>query len=87
MDPITNKEDVKYYLGRLYFQNKDYEKAIKAYKRGLIINPKSIILLYEIGLVYFKLKNHNKALRYWRKLLKMYPHSLLAAEVKYNELH
>lgn len=84
MDPITNKEDVKYYLGRLYFQNKDYEKAIKAYERGLIINPKSIILLYEIGSVYLILKNHKKVVKYWRKLLKMYPYSLLASEVKWR---
>ncbi len=87
MDPITDKEDVKYYLGRFYFQNKDYKKAIKEYKRGLIINPKSIILLYEIGLVYFKLENHKKVLKYWRKLLKMYPHSLLASEVKCSGFH
>ncbi len=87
MDPITDKEDVKYYLGRFYFQNKDYEKAIKEYEKGLIINPKSIILLYEIGLVYFKLGNHKKVLRYWRKLLKMYPHSMLASKVKCNGFH
>ena len=84
MDPITNKEDVEYHLGRLYFQNKDYEKAIKIYERGLTINPKSIILLYEIGLAYLKLKKHNRALKYWRKLLRIAPHSFLANEVSWQ---
>jgi tetratricopeptide (TPR) repeat protein len=84
MEPITNEEDVKYYLGRLYFQNKEYKKAIKVYKEGLKINPRAIILLYEIGLAYSKLKNHNKALRYWKKLLKIAPYSSLADEVKWR---
>ena len=57
MDPITNKEDVKYYLGRFYFQKKDYAEAIKAYREGLSINPQSSILLFDIGLAYFQLKN------------------------------
>lgn len=84
MEPITNEEDVKYYLGRLYFQNKDYKKAIKIYKEGLKINLRAIILLYEIGLAYSKLKNHKKALRYWRELLKITPYSFLADEAKWR---
>lgn len=84
MEPITSKEDVKYHLGRLYFENKDYKEAIRIYKRGLTINPKSVILLYEIGLAYSKIKNHKKALRYWRKLLKIAPYSFLADEVKWR---
>jgi tetratricopeptide (TPR) repeat protein len=82
MEPITDEEDVKYYLGRLYFENKGYKKAIKIYKQGLKINPKSVILLYEIGLAYLKLRNHKKALRYWRKLLKIAPHRFLAVKIK-----
>lgn len=83
MDPITDKEDVKYYLGRSYAQNKDYIKAIEIYKEGLAINPQSVILLYEIGLAYSKLKNHRKALKYWRELLRIAPpYSFLAINVK-----
>lgn len=84
MDPITNEEDVKYYLGRLYFQKNDYKNAIKVYKEGLTINPQSIILLYEIGLAYSRLKNYKKALEYWRKLLKIAPHSFLAVEARWR---
>ena len=81
MDPITNKEDTKYYLGKLYFQKADYQKAIRIYEQGLLINPQSIILIYEIGLTYSKLKKHKKALKYWRRLLRIAPHSFLANEV------
>jgi len=84
MDPITGKEDVKYYLGRLYFQKADYNKAIKVYKEGLAINPQSIILLYEIGSAYLKLKNRKNSLRYWKKLLHISPHSFLANEVSWQ---
>jgi len=81
MDPITNKGDVQYYLGRIYFQKADYEKAIKIYKKGLSLNPQSINLLYETGLAYSRLKNHKKALKYWKKLLSIAPHSFLANRV------
>ncbi|HDZ77010.1 MAG TPA: tetratricopeptide repeat protein [Candidatus Omnitrophica bacterium] len=82
MGPITNEEDVKYYLGRHYFQSRDYRKAIEAYEEGLVINPKSIILLYEAGLAYLKLKNHSKTRVYWAKLLKIAPHSFLAVKAQ-----
>jgi len=85
MDPITNEEDVKYHLGRLYFQEKKYKKAIEAYKDGLAINPKSVILLYEIGLAYLKLNDRSHTEKYWEKLLRLVsPHSFLASEVKWK---
>lgn len=84
MDPITNKEDAKYHLGRFYFQNNNYKMAIKIYKRGLTINPQSIILLYELGLAYSKLEKHKEALKYWGKLLKIAPHSLLGVEARWR---
>lgn len=82
MDPITNEEDIKYYLGRSYFQKRDYKKAVKVYDEGLKINPNSVILLYEAGLVYLKLKSYNKARKYWVRLYKIAPHSFLAAKVQ-----
>ena len=84
MDPITNEEGVKYYLGRLYFQARDYRKAIKMYEEGLTINPQSIILLYEIGLVYSKVNDYEKACEYWRRLLKIEPDSFLGAEARWR---
>jgi tetratricopeptide (TPR) repeat protein len=71
MDPITSKEDFKYYEGKLYFQEKDYKKAIKIYREGLKVNPQSAILLYEIGMAYCRLKNYHMASKYWKKLLKI----------------
>jgi len=83
MDPITNKEDFKYYEGKLYFQEKDYKRAIKIYKEGLKVDSKSTILLYEIGVAYCKSKNYHMASKYWRKLLKMASsHSFIAIDTK-----
>lgn len=83
MDPITNEEDVKCCLGKFYFQEKEYIKAIEIYKEGLTINPKSVILLYEIGFAYSKLGNKKRAMRYWKKLLRVTsPHSFLAVMIK-----
>jgi len=84
MDPITDKEDTKYYLGKLYFQKADYQKAIRIYEEGLSMSPQSIILLYEIGLAYSKLKKHKKALKYWKRLLRVAPHSFLANKVSWE---
>ena len=81
MDPITNEEDVKYQLGRLYFQRQNYKKAIEIYKEGLNINPNSILLLYEIALAYSKLNDYEKACECWIKLLKIEPDSFIGAEV------
>ena len=83
MDPITDEEDVKYYLGRYYFQEKNYIKAIETYKEGLAINPQSAILLYEIGLAYSKMRNKKRALTYWEKVQKaVSPHSFIGVRVK-----
>lgn len=83
MDPITDEEDIKYYLGRSYAQEKDYIRAIKAYKEGLAINPRSAILLYEIGLAYFKLKNKKRTLTHWKKARKVVsPHSFIGVRIK-----
>ena len=83
MDPITDEKDVKCYLGRLYFQEKDYIKAIEIYKESLILNPRSAILLYELGLAYLRLNNKKRALNYWKKALKnVSAHSYLAAQIK-----
>jgi len=85
MDPITNKEDFKYHEGKLYFQEKDYKKAIKIYKEGLKINSQSIILLHEIGITYCKLKNYYTASKYWKKLLKITSlHSFIAVDTKWK---
>jgi len=82
MGPITDEEDVKYQLGRFYFQARDYKKAIKIYKEELNINPHSIILLYEIALAYSKLNDYEKACEYWNKLLKIEPNSFPGAETR-----
>ena len=83
MDPITDEEDVKYYLGRSYALEGDYLKAIKTYKEGLTINPKSVILLYEIGVAYSKINDIKRAMKFWKKLLRFVsPHSFLGVEVK-----
>lgn len=82
MDPITDKEDVKYYLGNFFAQQKDYRRAIKAYKAGLRINPNSTILLYEISLAYAKLNKPRRSLQYKRKLLKIAPGGIIACRVR-----
>lgn len=81
MDPITSKEDAKYYLGRFYFRRKKYRKALKIFQEGLVINPRSFIILYEIGLTYLRMKNYKTVRGYWKKVLEIAPHSILAAEV------
>ena len=70
---------------RLYFQEKDYKKAIKVYREGLKINPQSAILLHEIGIAYCRLKNYHMASKYWRKLLKTSSsHSYIAVDTKWK---
>ena len=83
MDPITCKEDVKYYLGRFYFRRKKYRKALKIFKEGLVINPRSFILFHETGLTYLRMGKYKLVCKYWGKVLELAPHSILAAEVSW----
>ena len=84
MDPLINKEDAAFYLGRYSFQKADYEDAIAIYKKGLKANPRSVPLLYETGLAFYKLKEYEKAIQYWGRLLEIAPYSLLAGEARWR---
>ena len=52
--------------GLKYYSNKQYSKAIEAYRNGLRLNPKSSMIAYNLGLAYkakADLKNAAKAFR------------------------
>ena len=83
MDPITDKEDVKYYAGNFYFQERKYKKAIALYREGLTMNPKSVLLLDALGTAYSEQCNNKEAVKCWKKLLRSVdPSSFIAVEIK-----
>ncbi|MFC2060970.1 tetratricopeptide repeat protein [Elusimicrobiota bacterium] len=79
MDPITNKEDYYYQLGKFYFQKKDYDKAIQELEKGLKINNSSLIILCELGMCYMKMGEYQKAITYFNKVQKIAPFSIPTA--------
>jgi len=65
-----------HYLGLLYFQKKDYDKAIEYWNKILEIEPNFLnkyVVLNNLGIVYNKKEMPDKALEYFLKALQLAP--------------
>lgn len=67
-----NENDVVtcFEIGKIYSNLKNYEEAIKFYKKALIINPEEIGLNLSIGLSYSEMGDFNNALFHYEQILK-----------------
>ncbi|PKP56884.1 hypothetical protein CVT91_12025 [Candidatus Atribacteria bacterium HGW-Atribacteria-1] len=68
--------EVHHYLGLLYFQKKDYDKAIEQWSKILEIEtdfPNKYIVLNNLGIVYNKKEMSDKALEYFVQALYLVP--------------
>ncbi|MEF3192351.1 MAG: tetratricopeptide repeat protein [Campylobacterales bacterium] len=45
----TDDKDINYYLGRCAFEAKDYDSAIAAYERVLIVEPENVLARFEMA--------------------------------------
>ncbi|HCL55870.1 MAG TPA: hypothetical protein DHW82_02545 [Spirochaetia bacterium] len=63
---------VSYYnLGNVFFNLKDYDKALVYYQYSLDIAPQDTDALYNIAFAFYKKKNHSQAVIHLQKLLKI----------------
>ena len=54
--------NVYYYLGEVYSELGEYEKATLSYQRSLALNPRqSGEINFKLGLAYYRIKNYPKA--------------------------
>ena len=66
------KDDSSYFeLGVLYKENKDFDNAIKSFKKTIELNPKHSNALYELGVVYEQQKNYDEAIKNYTASLRI----------------
>lgn len=86
---IENKTYIDYFiLGNTYFDQKDYEKAIEAYREASILNPKDSSIFNNWGLSFYRLgmaKNDDKNL--YKEAIKKYEMAYSLNPKEYNTLY
>lgn len=68
-----NKNYARVYngLGKIYKQKKDWEEAIKWYKKAIEINPKYEAPYYGLGVVYYTKGEYDEAIRWFEECLRV----------------
>ncbi|MCM8830993.1 MAG: tetratricopeptide repeat protein [Candidatus Omnitrophica bacterium] len=72
--------------GIIYFNNKEYQKAIDEFKKALEINPNYYEAYLNLGYVETALKHYNKAIDYFKEVIKLSP-SLVKAYVEIANIY
>jgi len=55
-------------LGELYYEQKEYQKAVECYEKAHAAFPSNARILYQIGLTYQRLKNFQAACESYEKV-------------------
>lgn len=81
-----NPNDPKIYvaIGQMYFQQKNFKEAIKAFEKSISLNKDYAVAYSNLGYVYMSLKEWDKAIQNFRIILK-YP-NLTAPHYVYNAI-
>ena len=69
----TQQADINYYRGYRYFEKGEYNKAIKFYKKSLLINPANQDVLTDLGHCYQWTKKYEEAIDAFQKALLIAP--------------
>lgn len=66
----ANLRNAYWIMGDIYFEMKDYNKAITAYLKTLSYNPDNYRIKEVLAMCFFKQKRYDKALFYWVEIFK-----------------
>ncbi len=64
---------LRYNLGLIAYEEKDYAKAVTQFKQGLTMQPDDQDMLFNLALAYKACKEHGAAIEYYKKLLALTP--------------
>jgi tetratricopeptide (TPR) repeat protein len=77
LEELKNRQDVTDHifqlLGNSYYNSGETEKAMEAYKKGLLRFPESGHLYLETGIVEYKLQNYREAVYNWETGIRVKP--------------
>ena len=78
----NNRYETYLYLGLVYLNRGKYEKAITAFKYGLLLKPADGVLYYNLGVCYERLGNYEMALIMYDKGMREYGNNDVMKEAK-----
>lgn len=83
-----NSANVFFNLGKMYFQEKDFDKAILLYERGLQLNSFKPDRIFELACFYKNKGEYIKAFERFNQVLSLRPSiiTLLAAKLELEKL-
>ena len=61
--------DANFYLGRLMYEKKEYEKAVFCLRKARVINPDATEVDEPLGLAYFKSQHYRECIPFLRRVL------------------
>ncbi len=82
LEKFPNKPDVLIDMGVCYFELKQYDEALKYMKKGISMNPRHQIGLFNIGIVNSAMGNTNEAKIWWGKSVEINPNANIAKKAK-----
>ncbi len=65
--------DINFYLGRAAFESGDYETAVMAFERVLIMRPEALRVKLELARAYYRLGSYATARQYFMEVLETEP--------------
>jgi len=72
-DEPTKDENRSFYTGNVYYEKKDYAKALENYRTALDMGIESGNLYYNIGNAYLKMSKIGYAILYYEKAMRLIP--------------
>lgn len=60
-------------LGMIYYDHKEYVKALQCYQNAIKLNPKHSLAYNNLGNTYYGLNEYEKALQYYQKAIEINP--------------
>ena len=74
IEVTPNNAEGYYLLGRIYTKQKNYPKAISAYKQASELDPQMPEVFYNLGYIYYAIKkDYSQAYKMYQRSVELYP--------------
>lgn len=70
---LPESAELVFYLGALYEENDDYQKAETLFRQALVLTPDDTELLFRLGVVYDKMGDKQRSIEQMQKVIQIEP--------------